>query len=130
MLLWFVLVATAATEANSIEGSWTNPSTSVTVTIAPCGDAMCGRVTAASDKAKADARKAGTDPLVDVELMSEFKSSGAGRWKGRLFVPDLKRRSKAEFRMIGSDQLKVTGCAVGRLLCKSQLWTRVAGEAR
>lgn len=130
MLIWFVLAATAAAEANSIEGSWTNPSATVTVAIAPCGEAMCGRVTAASDKAQADARKAGTDPLVGVELMSGFKSSAAGRWKGRLFVPDLKRRSRAELRLVGSDQLKVTGCAVGRMLCKSQLWTRVVAEAR
>ncbi|MEO6113638.1 MAG: DUF2147 domain-containing protein [Sphingomicrobium sp.] len=130
MLLWFVLVTTAAVEVSSIEGSWTNPSASVTVTIAPCGETICGRVTAASDQAKADARKAGTDPLIEVELMSGFKPNGPGRWKGRLFVPDLKRRSKAELRLAGPDQLKVTGCAVGRILCKSQLWTRVAAETR
>ena len=78
----------------------------------------------ASDGAKADAKKGGTVSLIGAQLMTGFAAAGPGRWKGRLFIPDMNRRSKAELRMIGPGQLKVTGCAVGRMLCKSQLWTR------
>ncbi len=110
--------------APSLEGRWRNPSGSVIVAIAPCGEALCGRVEWASDKAQADARKGGTDPLVGVELLNSFKSKGDGRWNGRLFVPDLNKRSKAELRQLGPNQVKVTGCAIGRLVCKSEVWTR------
>lgn len=112
----------------ALEGYWRNPSGSVIISIAPCGEAMCGRVEWASDKAVADARKSGTDPLVGVELLSGFMPKGENRWKSRLFVPDLKKASKAEVRQLGPDQIKVTGCAVGRLLCKSQVWTRTEAE--
>ena len=74
------------------------------------------------------ARKHGTDPLVGAKLLSDTVPHGEGRWRARLFVPDLDKTSKAELRLVGLDRLKVTGCAVGRLLCKSQVWTRVAAE--
>ena len=114
-----------APAATSLAGTWANPSASVIVEIAACGEvALCGRVNWASDKAKADARKGGTDPLIGTELLRDFVPSGAGRWKGTLFVPDLKRTTKADLREIAPDRLKIRGCAVGGVLCKSQIWTR------
>ena len=123
-MMMLALAAMIATDPAPIEGRWKNPSGSVIVMINACGEAYCGKVDWASDKAKEDARRAGTDPVVGTQLMSGFTAAGAGRWKGRLFVPDLKKRSKAELRMIGLGQLKVTGCMVGRMICKSQLWSR------
>jgi uncharacterized protein (DUF2147 family) len=61
-------------------------------------------------------------------LLSDIVPKGDGRWKVRLFVPDVNKRSKGELRQLGLDQLKVTGCAVGRLVCKSQVWTRSKTE--
>lgn len=94
------------------------------VAIDVCGTGYCGTVDWASDKAKADARKGGTEALVGTQLMTDFAPAGSAKWKGRLFIPDMNRRSKAELRMQSGGQLKVTGCAVGRIICKSQLWTR------
>ena len=130
MVPWLLLLATISTPlaASSLEGDWRNPGGSVVIAIAPCGEALCGRVKWASDKAQADARKGGTDPLVGVELLSGFVSKGEGRWKGRLFVPDLNKRSKVELRQLGHDHVKVTGCAIGRLVCKSEVWTRTQAD--
>ncbi len=92
--------------------------------IAACGDAICGTVASASDGAKADAKRGGTPTLIGTQLMTSFKAAGRSKWRGRLFIPDMNHRSKAELLLVGADQLKVTGCAVGRIICKSQLWTR------
>ena len=118
------LFAIIAADPAPIEGRWKNPSGRVTVEIVACGEAVCGTVISASDSAQADARRGGTDTLVGTQLMTGFKPAGPGKWRGRLFIPDLNHRSKAELRMLGADQLKVTGCMVGRMICKSQLWTR------
>jgi uncharacterized protein (DUF2147 family) len=126
-LLASVIGFAPSTEA-VIEGRWRNPAASVIIVIGPCGQSMCGRVDWASDKAIADARKAGTDPLIGAELLSDIASEAERRWKGRLFVPDLNKTAKAELRLIGSGQLKVTGCSVGGLLCRSQIWTRIPAE--
>jgi uncharacterized protein (DUF2147 family) len=107
-----------------IEGEWRNPKGTVVISIAPCGETSCGRVQWASEQAKADARKGGTDPLVGAELMKEITPTGDGRWRARLFVPDLNKTSKVELRLLGPDRLRVTGCLVGRVVCKSQVWAR------
>lgn len=127
VMLAYLLAITqlAPSSGFTLEGRWQNPNASVIIAIAPCGDLLCGRVQWASDKAMRDARKGGTDPLVGAELLSGIVPNGDGRWKARLFVPDLNKGTKAELRRLGTDQLKVTGCAVGRMVCKSQVWSRV-----
>lgn len=117
------LAAAPADAAAPIEGLWTNPSGSVVIAIAPCGVAWCGTVKWASDKAKQDAAK-GTDRLVGAELLSSLRRTDDSRWTGRLFVPDQKLRVKAKLQLLGDRQLRVSGCALGKSLCKSQLWTR------
>lgn len=107
-------------------GHWINPGQTVIVEILECGaGAICGRVRWASDQAIADAGAAGTETLVGTELFDHFVPNGEGRWKGKLFVPDLRRAHAAELRLVDRQRLKVSGCAVGRLICKSQSWTRV-----
>jgi uncharacterized protein (DUF2147 family) len=108
-------------------GRWANPSRSVTVLISECGERLCATVESASDGALADAARAGTPNLVGTELLHGLVPAGPGRWKGRLFVPDLNRRSSAEVLELGPDRLKVRGCALGGLVCRSQTWSRING---
>jgi len=120
----FTLLAVIAADPEPIEGRWKNPSGRVVVAIEACGEALCGMVISATESARADARRGGTENLVGIQLMTEFTPAGPGKWRGRLFIPDLNHRSKAELHLLGPSHLKVTGCAVGRMICKSQLWTR------
>ena len=99
-------------QAAPIEGKWTNPSGSVTIQIAACGAAYCGTVVAASDKAKADAARGGTKQLVGAQLLSGFAAT-KGKWRGRLFIPDMNKRLSAHLQLLGTNSLKVKGCAVG-----------------
>lgn len=122
------LAEPAAPAGTAIEGLWRNPSGSVIISISPCGQSLCGHVHWASDKASADARKGGTDPLVGTKLISEIVPKGEGRWKARLFVPDINKTTRAELRETGPDQLRVKGCTAAGLICKSQIWTRTGPE--
>lgn len=107
-----------------IEGQWANPSASVVMRIAPCGDMLCGTVVSATDKAKADARKGGTEDLIGAQLLTGLQEKQPGRWSGRLFIPDINKRSRAKLELTTPDSLKVSGCLVGKMLCRSQTWTR------
>jgi len=82
----------------------------------------------ASQKAAADARKSGTDALIGAELLRDIQPRSEGRWRARLFVPDLNKTSSVELRFTGPNRMKVTGCAVGRIVCKSQIWSRTQAE--
>ena len=125
----FALAIAVVQQAEApIEGRWRNPAGSVIIEIGLCGLTSCGRVQWASDKAVSDARKGETDPLLGAELLSNIQLKTTGRWKARLFVPDLRKSSKVELRLVNPDRLKVTGCAVGGLVCRSQIWRRVTKE--
>jgi uncharacterized protein (DUF2147 family) len=130
ILLLILAAALTPPPAAGIQGRWTNPGGNVTILIAPCGDAYCGTVTAASNKAKTDSAEHGTSHLVGTRLLTDFAPDADGRWSGRLFVPDIPITTDASIERTGTNQLKVTGCELGGLLCKSQLWTRLAGKPR
>lgn len=120
------LFATPAVAASSIEGQWTNPARSVTVRIAPCGRALCGRVISATPSARAKAAAAGTPRLVGTELMSGLTPIGEGAWRGHFFVPDRNLRAPGELHLLGPRTIEIEGCAVPGILCKTQQWSKVA----
>jgi uncharacterized protein (DUF2147 family) len=125
-LLAVSLPAAAASQA-ALDGHWKNPKGSVTVRLGPCGNAICGVVVDASEKAKASARKGGTPNLVGTRILSGLRQTGSGTFKGQVFDPKRNIRAPATVRILGPDALEVRGCAIaGMLLCKEQRWTRVS----
>jgi uncharacterized protein (DUF2147 family) len=131
--MFAVIAALAATaqapdrlpKAASIEGLWANPTTSVIIAIAPCDDALCGTVKWASAKARRDAKK-GIHELIGANLLTRVRTTRDGRWAGKLFIPDRNMRVTAKILLAPDGRLKVSGCALGKSLCKSEYWTRAA----
>lgn len=106
-------------------GLWVNPARSVKVATAPCGAALCGRVAWASGAASTDARAGGTPRLAGTEILQDYHRAGAATWQGRVLVPDMGRTVDSTLTLLDTDRLKVSGCVLGGLFCKSQIWTRV-----
>ena len=126
-LTGFALLGVAATAqaAAPIEGLWTNPKHSAVVRVAPCGDAYCGTVVRASEKAKANARKGGTPNLIGRQILTGLRPIGDGRYKGKAFVPKRNLYATATVRQINANMMEVEGCALMGLICDEQRWTRV-----
>ncbi|MFL6736621.1 MAG: DUF2147 domain-containing protein [Sphingomonas sp.] len=123
------LIAALAVQASqpaapspSIEGSWRSPGGNTIISIAPCGNGPCGTVAWATDKAKKDASKT-TPQLVGTQLLTNLEQRQDGSWLGKLFIPDRNMRVTAKIQALGTGQLKVSGCAAGKALCKAQVWT-------
>ena len=112
-----------AAPAEPIDGRWINPAGSVILRIAPCGDARCGTVEWASDKAQADARK-NAPQLVGTQLLTGLAPRTTTQWRGRIFVPDRNIRVTGKVTVLDADRIKVSGCALGGILCDSQVWSR------
>jgi uncharacterized protein (DUF2147 family) len=115
----------AAQAAGSVEGVWRNPKNTVHIHIKPCGANLCGYVVWATAKAKADAKEAGTDPLVGAQLFRNFQPSKTDTWKGRVFVPDMNATFGGSAQLIDANTLKAKGCLIAGLACKAQNWKRV-----
>jgi len=106
-------------------GTWINPRGSVAVETRPCGAALCGRVSWANAEAQQDAADAGVHPLIGTELLQDFHPAASGRWEGIIFVPDMGRRFQSIIAMQDGGRMRVSGCILGGLLCKSQIWRRM-----
>jgi uncharacterized protein (DUF2147 family) len=120
-----LLASPAWAQGGGVEGVWSNPKGTVQVRTGSCGDKLCGWVVWASPKAQDDARKAGAAPLIGTALLRGYRSSGTAQWAGEVFVPDRQASYTSTITLIDSQTLRVSGCILGGLLCKSQLWHRV-----
>ena len=130
LFLAFALLFLAAVPASaqaSVEGRWTNPKRSVVIEVGRCGAAWCGTVVWATAKAKANARKGGTENLIGTRILSGARPVGPNVYKGRGFVPRRNVHAPATIRQTGPNTMVVEGCALAGLLCKEQRWTRVRG---
>ena len=122
--LLFLAAVPAAAQA-SVEGRWTNAKRSVVIEVARCGQAWCATVVSASAKAKANARKGGTENLIGTRILTGARPVGKGVYKGRGFIPKRNIYAPATIRQRGPNVMEVEGCAIAGLLCKEQRWTRV-----
>lgn len=113
-------------------GLWTTPK--ATVRVADCGGALCATVvslkeprTPAGDPVldiyNPDEAKR-SRPLVGLSFISGMKPDG-DRWLGRIYNPEDGKTYKAYMTEQSDGALKVQGCALGGLACKTQIWKRV-----
>ena len=129
----FVLAAAApAFAASPIDGLWKTPTREGQVQIYDCAGALCGKLVTSlglkenpglKDEKNKDESQRGR-PLKDLLMLQGF-SGGPVQWKGgSVYNPDDGGVYKGSIKMIGPDELKLTGCIVFPL-CKTQTWTRV-----
>lgn len=126
-----ILLAFAATQQTPhapLEGLWKNPIGSAIIAIAPCGDAFCGKVVWASARGRREVAKT-TSQVVGTTVLTELRPNGRG-WTGKLFVPDDNIHVSARLQLLDNRSLKLTGCALFGLLCRSQIWTRTNEPSR
>ena len=128
-----VLIAALAAQAaapssqSPLDGIWRSPGGNSIIKIASCGDGPCGTVVWASDRAKKDASKT-TAQLIGTPLLTGLEEDKNGRWHGKLFIPDRNMRVTAKLQRLGPSQLKVSGCAAGKALCKAAVWTAFTAD--
>lgn len=121
----------SAQPAPSPAGLWQNPHRSVVVRTGACGaERWCGWVAWASAEAAADARDGGTPTLVGTELLQGYERDGPGSWTGTVFVPDMNCRFSSRIEAVSADELRIRGCVLGGLFCKTQVWTRIEALPR
>jgi uncharacterized protein (DUF2147 family) len=127
-----VPVAAVSSAAADVIGTWINPRGTVKVRTGDCahddagkaGGGLCGWVVWAAPKAEADARDSGVTRLIGTELLRGYRSTGRGLYKGEVYVPDMGRTFYSTIEQRGANDLKISGCILGGLICRSQDWHR------
>ena len=108
-----------------VEGYWKNPIGSAIIQIAPCGETLCGKVVWASARGQREVAK-NTSNVVGTTVLTNLKYA-RGHWAGSLYVPDDDIHVSAKLQLIGDGRMKLTGCGLMGLICRTQIWTRADG---
>jgi len=108
-----------------VEGYWKNPIGSAIIQIAPCGETLCGKVVWASARGQREVAK-NTSNVVGTTVLTNLKYA-RGHWAGSLYVPDDNIHVSAKLQLIGDGRMKLTGCGLMGLICRTQIWTRADG---
>ena len=124
-ILIALTATTPAAAAAPIEGHWKNPIGSAIIAIAPCGRFLCGKVVWASDRGQREVSQ-NTSNVVGMTVLTGVKAAH-GHWSGSLYIPDDNIHVSARLQLVSDRQLKLTGCGLFGLICRTQIWTRVDG---
>ena len=115
-------LATAALAADPVEGVWqTQPDQGAYahVTIKPCGAAFCG-VISRSFKDGAEFKSANQGKQIVIDMMPK----GGGKYEGKVWRPSNNKIYMGKIALSGN-QMKLSGCIAGGLLCSKQTWVKV-----
>jgi uncharacterized protein (DUF2147 family) len=115
-------------------GTWLTEGGKSRVRIAPCGDAICGHIVwlkepnddsgkPKTDKNNAEAGKRNR-PVIGVPIVLNMKPAGADKWSGQVYNAEDGKTYSGSVTVQSASTLKLEGCALGGLVCKSQTWTR------
>jgi uncharacterized protein (DUF2147 family) len=107
------------------QGLWINPHGNVIVRTGACGHKLCGWIAWANQEAQSDARDGGVTQLLSTKLLEDYGATGTTSWKGVVFVPDMGRRFSSRIDELSPARLRIKGCILGGLICKSQIWNRI-----
>jgi uncharacterized protein (DUF2147 family) len=133
-LLCLGLVTTAALAADP-RGTWFTEQQESQVQISECGTELCGTIVALKEPNDPKTGKPWTDehnpdpkkrsqPLIGVQVVLGMKSAGSDKWSGEVYNTTDGKTYRGNITMTGDNAMKLQGCVMGGLICKSQTWVR------
>lgn len=130
LALLLSLVGTApANAAAPVSGLWLTTEKDSIVEIAPCGDALCGRITRIlSPTPQGPPRDSNNPnpalrnrPILGLAILTGFRDAGK-TWQGSIYDPRAGKTYKSFLTLLANGTLQVKGC-IGPF-CKTMPWTR------
>jgi uncharacterized protein (DUF2147 family) len=124
--------AAAAQDAPQL-GRWLTESGNLEVEIAPCEQALCGTVVRVLANRAMDGggemKAADPRPAMGMTLLTDFRASGQGEWKGRMYNRENAKHYSTLMSMEGPDQLVIRAYVGLPIFGKTQVWRRVPAPA-
>jgi uncharacterized protein (DUF2147 family) len=127
--------ALAQTPAVGLEGAWLTEDASAKISFERCATTLCGRLVwlrapndpetgqPIRDKNNPDATKR-TRPLLGIEIFSQLQPIGSVKWRAQAYDAEKAKIYEVTIELRSPDQLALTGCGLGGLICRTELWTR------
>jgi uncharacterized protein (DUF2147 family) len=132
MCLWLLPVTAYAADPR---GTWSTEGQESQVQITECATGLCGTIVGLKEPNDPQTGKPWTDshnpdrskrgqPLIGTQVVLGMKPAGSDKWSGEFYNADDGKNYRGNLIMAGDRAMKVQGCVLGGLICKSQTWTR------
>lgn len=106
----FLMMATFSVAAAEPSGTYLSQSGQTKVKIAACGPSICGDIVWTE-----------SGEAIGKRMIYDVVQTGANEWQGKLWNYQNGRTYRGKLAMDGVN-LKLSGCVVGGLICRSQIW--------
>ena len=112
-------------------GRWLTASGNLEVDVAPCGEALCGKVArvVANHSMANPNQELGEPPQIGLTILDTFTPSGGDAWEGHIFNRENGKTYRCRLRLLDPDQLEVRPYIAIHLIGQTQIWHRVAETA-
>lgn len=127
--------ALAGSHSNDpVVGTWWNVKKTAHITIAPCGDSMCGNISWMNEPNREDGtpkRDINNDDeslqnrtILGMQIIGGFEMEEPGVWDdGDIYNPEDGNTYSSNMKVNADGNLEVEGCVL--FICKEQVWTPV-----
>jgi len=123
-------------EAADVDAVWLSNDGQARIKVQPCGANLCGTIVWLAQPLDADTGKAKLDknnpdsslrsrPVLGLQML-EAKPDRDGQWRGTIYNGQNGKTYPVTVHAEAA-ALKIQGCAMGGILCRTQTWTRVSG---
>ena len=128
-----IALAGAAQAAEPITGTGVSQDGKGIVTIAPCGNALCGHITRFTEKGRIEGPATDSHnpnpalrsrSLIGVQVLTGFTAEGT-EWRGSLYYPFGGKTYRAFISRNPDNSLKVRGCWY--FICRTVKWPAAEG---
>ncbi len=101
-------------------GSWNRTNQGWVVEFAMCGDYLCGEIISGE----------GVDDntgesVVGIQMLFDLEKHSDDQWRGRMYNPEDGNEYAGRVTILSENEIRMSGCVVGGLICRSEEWPRV-----
>jgi uncharacterized protein (DUF2147 family) len=120
--------AAANAAAEDAAGTWKDTETGGICSIYTCDGGICVKVVTPSKGREKDDNN--PDPalkgrsMAGVVIMTGATKDGSDRWKGKLYNSEDGSTYTGYVIVTNKDEVKLEGCVLGGIICKSRIWRR------
>jgi len=128
------LSAAAQAADDPVIGTWWNVTKSAQITIAPCGESVCGNISWMKEPNREDGtpkrdinnedESLRSRTILGMQIIGGFEKEETGEWDdGDIYNPEDGNTYSSNMQITNDGNLRVEGCVL--FICKEQIWTPV-----
>ena len=100
-------------------GQWDRTNQGWVVEFSTCGDFLCGEIVSG----EGTDRNSG-ESVVGIQMLFDLERHNETEWRGRMYNPEDGNEYMGKVTILGPDEIRMSGCMVGGLICRSEEWPR------